>query len=411
MFDLASELKAAKSGATITIPAGDYGDVIIRRVAGLSLKAEADATFRSLVLSECSELALTGLDIAFTPDEKSVSNTSALRLSLCQDVTVEGGRIIGGPAIAGLPQDASVDVPRAAVGDAIIGLPIGRGISIENSNDVAVRGIDVGGFHKGLVLSHVAGLKVQRMAIHDVRTSTIVGGNVSRALIEDSHLHSARPWNFGGKGDHGDFIHLWTVAGKQDGPSEDIVIRSNLIDQGQGDAILGIYFDDKGNGLGFAKVLVEGNTILNGNAQGIAMERVAGAVLGNTFVQTSGTAKQGPSILFREACAVEVDGNSLPDTYGTIAKAAAGGIYGKNILRPLGVASAEELASLRSAWAARFALPVTEYPAPVGDRLREVFSRYTVAKIEPLKTKGRVIVDFKTPVEGQAALAAVLGLS
>lgn len=42
------------------------------------------------------------------------------------------------------------------------------------------------------------------------------------------------------------------------------------------------------------------------------------------------------------------------------------------------------------------------------DELSAIFAEHTVAKVEPLKTKGRVIVDFKTPAEGQAALSAVL---
>lgn len=48
--------------------------------------------------------------------------------------------------------------------------------------------------------------------------------------------------------------------------------------------------------------------------------------------------------------------------------------------------------------------------APV-DALRAALPSRTEAKLEPLKTKGRLIVDFKTPAEGVAALAAVNGLS
>ena len=411
MFDLAAALKAAKSGDTITIPPGDYGDVLIRRVSGLTLKA-AGARFRTLVLSEVTGLALLGVAIAFTPDAKSVSSTSALRITLSQGVVIDGGLLTGGLAIAGLPQDTPVSVSRSAAGDAIIGLPIGRGVTIENSTDVTLRGVDVSRFHKAVVLSNVSGLRILRNELHDVRTSPIVGGNVSHALIEDNHLHTARPWNYGGKGDHGDFIHLWTVAGKQTGPSDDIVIRSNLIDQGQGDPILGIYLDDKGNGLGFTGVVIEDNTILNGNAQGIALERVQGTVRRNVLAQTSGTPKQGPSLLLREACDVVVEANDMPDTYGTVAKAAAGGVYCENVARPIAIASASDLAAMRGAWAARFEAPVAAEPeAPPRDELRERLAMRTGVKLEPLKTKGRIILDFKKPAEAEAALAAVLAIS
>lgn len=411
MFDLAAALKVAKSGDTITIPPGDYGDVLIRRVSGLTIRA-AGARFRTLLMSEVTAFALLGVTIALTPDAKSVSSTSALRITLSKGVTIDGGKITGGLAVAGLPQDTPVTVSRSAVGDAIIGLPIGRGVTIENSNDVTLRRLDVSGFHKAVVLSNVSGLRILGNELHDVRTSPIVGGNVSRALIEDNHLHTARPWNYGGKGDHGDFIHLWTVAGKQTGPSDDIVIRGNLIDQGQGDPILGIYFDDKGNGLGFAGVVIEDNTVLNGNAQGIALERVQGIIRRNVMAQTSGTPKQGPSILFREACDVLVEGNSLPDTYGTIAKASAGGLYAGNQLQPLVIAAPAELAGLRTAWGAKFAPPPVVVPElPARDELREIIARRTLVKQEPLKTKGRVTLDFKTPADADAFLVAVLAVA
>ncbi|MET3528540.1 hypothetical protein ABID41_003682 [Phenylobacterium koreense] len=43
--------------------------------------------------------------------------------------------------------------------------------------------------------------------------------------------------------------------------------------------------------------------------------------------------------------------------------------------------------------------------------LSETEAARRLAEIGPLKTKGRVIVDFKTPAESAAALAAVLALS
>jgi hypothetical protein len=411
MFDLASALKAAKSGDTLVIPAGDYGDRTIRRISGLTLDA-ASARFRTLVLSECTDVELRGVVIDFTPDEASVSSTSALRVSSSKGVTISGGKISGGLAVAGVSQDVLPTDPRP--GDAILGLPIGRGLTIENSAEVRVRGLEISNFHKGVVLSNVAGLAIVGNDVHDVRTSTIVGGNVSTALIAENRLTKARPWKFGGSGDHGDFIHLWTVPAKQTGPSTDIVIRDNLIDQGEGDAILGIYFDDNRNGLGFAGVVIEANVILNGNAQGVALEQVHGVVRDNVMLQTSGTPKQGPSLLLRTGCDVVVVGNEMPDTYGTVAKAAEGGRYSYNVLRPIAVASAEVLSAVREAWAGEFRAtpgqPDNPPEPPPRDELREILARRTVVKREPLKTKGRVSIDFKTPAESDAFLAAVLAV-
>ena len=45
------------------------------------------------------------------------------------------------------------------------------------------------------------------------------------------------------------------------------------------------------------------------------------------------------------------------------------------------------------------------------DELRERLAMRTGVKLEPLKTKGRIILDFKKPAEAEAALAAVLAIS
>jgi hypothetical protein len=102
----------------------------------------------------------------------------------------------------------------------------------------------------------------------------------------------------------------------------------------------------------------------------------------------------------------------MPDTYGTIAKASAGGTYRGNVARPIAIAAASDLAAMRATWAARFEAPaVAEPEAPPRDELRERLGIRTGAKLEPLKTKGRIILDFRRPAEAEAALAAVLAIS
>lgn len=351
MFDFQSALKAAKSGDTIVVPPGEYESYTVRRVAGLTIDGKG-AKFRSLVFSECVDLKLVNIEVVFVPDEKSISSTSALRISSSQGVEISAFKITGGVAIAGSSPDVLPTDPRP--GDAIIGLPIGRGMTVENSTDVKVLSGSISKFHKGIVLANVKGLVIKQNDLSDFRTSPIVGGNVSHAEISENKLSCSRPWKFGGNGDHGDFIHLWTVEGKQTGPSDKIVIKNNLIDQAEGDAILGIYLDDNNKGLGFSNVVIEGNIILNGNAQGVALERVQGVVSENLLLQTSGTAKQGPSILLRAGCNVNVNKNVLPDTYGTIAKKAAGGTYSENVLLPLAIAKSEDLSDSRKTWNALY---------------------------------------------------------
>lgn len=67
-----------------------------------------------------------------------------------------------------------------------------------------------------------------------------------------------------------------------------------------------------------------------------------------------------------------------------------------------------------SAWKAKFrgaGDPVQPPVEPARDELREIMALRIEAKLEPLKRSGRLIVNFKTPAEGQAALAAVLAVA
>lgn len=237
-----------------------------------------------------------------------------------------------------------------------------------------MEGCDLGESHKGIVLNNSSALRLLRNDIHDTRTGQISGAGVSDVVIEANRLYNSRPWNFGGRGDHGDFIHLWTEPKYQSEPSTEIVIRDNLIDQADGFPILGIYLDDNGNGLGFKNVDISQNVILNGNGQGVRLERTQGAVMNNWAVQTSGGPGDAPSIRLWDGCDVTMAGNVMADIYGAIK--AAGAMAANTVELPaVDLAGA---AQQRAVWLAQFRpqpvelqleLPVIEITLKPGQRL------------------------------------------
>lgn len=309
MFDLSAALKAAKPGDAITVPPGDYGSITISKAKGLTLKGEG-ATLAGLTLSACENITVDGLRVRLQPTEATVSSTSAVRVVKSRAITLKGLDVRCGLAIAGLPQDASPNISRAPYGDAIVGLPIGRGLTLDGCDDVTVKGCDFGASHKGIVLNNSRTLRLIRNSVHDTRTGQISGAAVSDVLIEANRLSASRPWSYGAKGDHGDFIHLWTDPKYQAGPSESITIRANLLDQADGAPIMGIYLDDNGHGLGFVGARVMNNLIIGGHPQGIRLERTRGVVSGNCSTTSS--------LKLADGCEVQLIGNAMADVYGTL---------------------------------------------------------------------------------------------
>ena len=80
----------------------------------------------------------------------------------------------------------------------------------------------------------VNGLTVSDNEFHHSRMTPIGGVNFSNVTITDNHMHSIHPWNFGGAGDHGDFVHFWTDHRYQSSGNSNYTITGNFFDQGDG---------------------------------------------------------------------------------------------------------------------------------------------------------------------------------
>ena len=231
----ASELTAALSkaapGEVIALAVGNYGDVTIsnlnfsNNVTITSLDPTHLAEFDTLRVMSSHGITLDHISVKFVPDSTTVHFTSAVMVADSSAITITNSVLRGGPAVNGVAFTATA---LDATGN-VLGLPTGRGITVTRSSDISIQHNDISTFHKGVVLSKVAGITITSNEIHDLRTTPISGAVVSNAAIDSNHLHDFRPWNFGGAGDHGDYIHFWTLAGEQSAASDNIVITNNLI--------------------------------------------------------------------------------------------------------------------------------------------------------------------------------------
>ena len=294
--ELQSALASAQGGDVISLASGNYGDVTINKnfssdVTITSQSSSAPAVLQSLTVNSSSHLVFDGLSVNFTPTASTVTWTPAVSINNSSSITFAHSTVTGGNAITGVASSAtSTD----STGN-VIGLATGYGVLISKSTGVTLSGDDVSHFYKGVVIASSDYVTVQGSNLHDTRTTPIVAGGGNHITIDSNHIYDVNPWHWG-SGDHADFLAMWTNAG-QTTASTDIKITNNLMEQGSGTAVLGMWL--QGGDIGYTNVVISGNTFLNGNFQGITIWDVTGASIDhNTLLQTSGSDyKSAPGIL------------------------------------------------------------------------------------------------------------------
>jgi chitodextrinase len=313
---LTAALAKASGGDTIVMAGGNYGDVNLsglKFASNVTLTSATEthpAVFDSISVFRSTNLTIDNVSVDFTPTTATNAWDAAIDISASSNITISNSHVEGGPS----PVD---------------GLLIGRGISADNCKNITVSGTEVTEFRRGVCLGNTDGVNILDNNIHHNRTSTLSGGNLNNVLIEGNTLASSHPNNFGGDGDHGDFIHFWTSP-TQAGANHDYIIRGNYLNQGDGTALLGIYLDDNVNKKGFSNVLIEDNVIYNGNAQGVRAEDVDGlTVRNNTMIQSAGSdPRDAPGVLLCDGTKnVVVTGNIL----GSVSGPATDNMTGNNI--------------------------------------------------------------------------------
>ncbi len=314
---LSTALSQASGGDKILLASGNYGDfsfsgkTFSSNVTVVSQDASKPATFNTLEFNNVDNLTIDSVFVDFKPTAATQDNAAGLSVRDSAHITITNSVFEGGIS----PND---------------GLMIGRGIYVLDGEDITISNNDVSHFRRGILTSDIDQIKIINNHVHENRTTTLSGGNVSNALIEGNHLESSSPNNFGGTGDHGDFIHYWTRS-IQDGPSENFVIRGNFIEQGTGTGILGIYMDNDQNPQGFRNVLIENNVIHNSNGQGVRLEDVNGGIVrNNTLLQSEGDYRDAPRIRVEDGSKNILLENNIVSN--TTAGGALDNISGNNIV-------------------------------------------------------------------------------
>lgn len=306
--ELAAAIDGASDGDRIELEAGEYGELLLNSVSfsgeGITI-ASADpsdmAIFDKVGLYRSDNIHFDQIEVDFEP----VGNTgynAAFYAFESDDISIKNSTLEGGY------RDTASD-PEVAE------RPSGVGIRLRDNENITIENNDISVFHVGINFGYVDGLVVNNNEVYDLRTSPLTGGGTNNAEVIGNHFSSSNPLNLGGSGDHGDLIHFYPLAG-MDGPMENIVIKDNFLEQGEGtQSLLGIYIDDAGggvSGIGYTNVVIENNVVHNGDGQGIRVENADGlSIMDNTLIQSSGHAGDAPGIVLTSGTQNAVIDNNI----------------------------------------------------------------------------------------------------
>ncbi len=265
---LTAALATARPGDMLLLAAGSYGALTIASKSGLTLKSDPanPARFVTIALTKCQGMTLDGLAVSRPPQAGDTdNNVRAVNLTSCDGITMTGCDVEAQKAVAG----------------AYAGFPNGFAINAMQSKNVVIRGCDIRGGHRAVMMQFADTVLIEGNHIHDFRAVGVGGGGNNNLTIRGNDLHDARPWNYP-KSDHGDFIHLWDGKGKP--PIVGTVIEDNTIRQAAGMPIMGISVQNT-QGSYFVDVRVSNNLVQTANNQCLRFDGVRSIdVTGNTFL-------------------------------------------------------------------------------------------------------------------------------
>lgn len=303
--ELKAALSAASGGDRVELLPGDYGDVSLSgyQFSSTVVISSADpaqvAEFRTLALRDMANVQFDNIAVDFTPEEGTLEWDAAVHIRDSTGVSLTNSIVEGGNSVAGISQDSKPGEQGAA---GIEGLPIARGILVSGSENITLENNDVSVFHHGILLSDSSGIDILGNEVHHTRASTLIGSELDDITVEGNHFHSAHPWNYGGAGDHGDYIFFWTDPDQQE-PNSNIVIRDNVLEKGDGTPMLGIIIGDRSKEeVGTVGVVVEGNVLMDTHQVGVLLDYVDGGVVrNNTLVSSDPDTGAVPAIHIKDA--------------------------------------------------------------------------------------------------------------
>jgi parallel beta-helix repeat protein len=285
----AAELKAALStasgGELILLNSGNYGNLSLKSNSGFditfpsnvtiaSANPAAPASFSGLDVNGAENLTFDGINFDYQFQSGDQLWTTPFSVENARNITITNSTFDGDEA-SGLTAADN-------------GYGIGIGFGVYDSANITLTNNDISTFHRGLVVTRSSNTVVAGNEVHDIRSDGMNFVEVGTVLIENNYIHDFRASPT--SDDHVDMIQFWTAG--TNNPSENITIRGNILDIGQGNWTQSIFMGNEavsagaGANMFYQNVVIENNTIYNSHLHGISVFAANGLEIGNnTLVQ------------------------------------------------------------------------------------------------------------------------------
>ena len=269
---LATALAGAQGGDRIVLAAGNYGDLKLTNrsyssaVEIVSADPANPAEFRTVTLTSVNNLSFKSVEIGYAlapgePDWAKYAN-----LNKVSNITFDSVHFRGS-----LDGNSAND---------------GNGLSILDSSKIKVINSEFEQLGRGLAIGSSTDLEIRNNRFHDLRSDGADFSDVQRVVIAGNHFTNFNPVGL----DHPDAIQFWTYGTAR--PSSDIVIYDNIVLQGAGRGLQGIFLKDEVGTLPYERVQIYNNLVyVNDGLNGITIQGGKGAVIqNNTVVSQRGDA-------------------------------------------------------------------------------------------------------------------------
>lgn len=384
---LAKTLQGAAPGDTVRLAPGDYPKVRCKATPGIILTS-ADPAHRArftggLTLDQWADVRFQ--EIIFDITEAPTNFASAVR-------------IYGGRALS----FADCDFVGALKPN---GERWGIGVNPSDVSGLVITRCRTNDLWKAFTFRDCQDVSVVDNDMTDIGSDGVNLGQCDRVLIARNGLIGFNPFG----GDHPDGVQIMTTAAL--GACTDIEIVDNLIYCEPDKRTQGIFCrsENPDPAVRHRGLKIAGNVLVNAGWHGIGISSADDYEIVDNYLPFEVV----PTNVAKMSWVRAFDGTGrVAGNRAMVVEAPGSSLTSDNTIIP--AASADEAARAVSAWNAKFRAPAQPAePAPeppARDELRDLIAARTVVKQEPLKTKGRVTLDWKTPAEADAFLAAVQAL-
>lgn len=241
--ELDAAVKAAKSGDTVVLAAGNYTQLQVDNkisVAAITFKSETASN--PAVIGYARTINSDGVvfqDLKVGRNLVEGVDTYYTNMALVQNaknVSFQGVQFFSTGA------DTSY---------------LGRGLMIRDSANVTVQASDFSHLSTGMLTMTSTGLNVLNSKFHDLRIDGAEFTAVKNVLIDGNDFRDFRS----SYTDHADAIQFWTNGTKQ--ASTDVVISNNIVMPGTGKGSQGIYIQDEIGGIPYERITIKNNLLLD----------------------------------------------------------------------------------------------------------------------------------------------------